>query len=148
MQGWVKLYRQILQSDDLFTSPHTFQIFVCLLLMADRKGQIVTNRKKLSIITRVNESSVYRAIQRLKKQGRISMKVNNKRTVISICKWDDYQTKVNNKRTTQQVPTRIKNKEYIYNNTHKTTVLSEEEKQEGLKILNSFKKSYGGVNAY
>jgi hypothetical protein len=68
-----------------------------------KKGQFVFGRKKASEELKMTESVIYKYIKLLEKLEMISMKSNNKFSVVTVKKWEDYQLedlKSNNKVTT------------------------------------------------
>ena len=75
--GWVKLYRCLLE-DAVFQKSAYFHLWVTLLLRAAHKehefifnnriqklmpGQLITGRKKLSKLTGIHESTIQRALK-------------------------------------------------------------------------------------
>lgn len=139
MSGWIKLHRQLLDSL-VFDNPDLLKTWIWCLLKATHKeyktlvgfqkvelkeGQFIFGRRKAADELGMNESKVYRLMKKLEEMGALSMKSNNKWTVVTIEKWDLYQgngleseQQVNNKRTTneQQMNTNknIKNIKNIY----------------------------------
>lgn len=137
--GWIKLHRQLLEST-VFDNSDLLKVWVwCLLKATHRKhkqlvglqevmleeGQFIFGRKKASEELRLSESKVYRFMKFLKSENNISMKSNNKFTIVTIEKWTLYQDddkeneqQMNNKRTTneQQMNTNknVKNVKNIY----------------------------------
>lgn len=66
-------------------------MFLHLLLSADEKGVVETTRRLASAQLRMNEAAWYRALKRLESEQRINIRANSQNTVISICKWTEYQ---------------------------------------------------------
>ena len=90
-----------------------------------KSGQFIFGRKKASEELNMSESLVYRYMQFLKDEGILDITANNKFSVVTIEKWEDYQlqdekmnSKMNNKWTTneQQMNTNknIKNIKNLY----------------------------------
>lgn len=116
---WIKLYRKLLKSP-IFDNEKALKIWIWCLLKATHKdrnqlvglqivklknGQFVFGRKKASEELKMKESTIYKYISLLKKLQMIDIKSNNKFSVVSIEKWESYQTnevKGNNKGTTKE----------------------------------------------
>lgn len=139
MEGWVKVYRKLLDSS-IFKNEKLLKVWVWCLLKAShqdgfqlvgmqkvplKSGQFVFGRKKAAEELNMSESLVYRYIQFLKDEGNIGITANNKFSVVTIEKWEEYQfknekvnSKMNNKWTTneQQMNTNknVKNNKNIY----------------------------------
>lgn len=103
MEGWVKLHRKFI-SWEWFTTPDMVHLFVYLLLMANRednswqgfqvkRGQLITGRKKLSEQTGISERRIRTCLQRLQNTGELTSKTTSKYSIITICNYDDYQSK-------------------------------------------------------
>lgn len=109
---WVKLHRKILDSR-VFSDPKALKVWVWCLCKAGYRdrwfdnteipaGSFVTGRKSGSAETHLDESSFYRAMQRLDSWGMIAQKSNNRWTLVSICNWQLYQDAVEAERTTDE----------------------------------------------
>lgn len=116
-KSWIKLYRNLLYSP-IFENEKGLKIWIWCLLKAThidrnqlvgqqivelKKGQFVFGRKKASEELKMTESVIYKYIKLLEKLEMISMESNNKFSVVTVEKWEDYQLedlKSNNKRTT------------------------------------------------
>lgn len=77
-------------------------VFTYLLLSANNtdtnwrgnellKGQVITGRKSISDATGLSEQTVRTCLRRLENSGEICQKSTNKFTIITICKYADYQ---------------------------------------------------------
>ena len=103
--SWIKLYRKILKSP-IWDNEKALKIWIWCLLKATyqeriqlvgqqevnlEKGQFVFGRKKASEELSMNESTIYKYIKLLEKLKMISIKSNNKFSIVSIEKWEDYQ---------------------------------------------------------
>lgn len=100
-EGWIKIHRKLAQwewADD----PKMVALWIHLLLAANyeriewhgvtlERGQLATNRKRLSETTGISEQSLRTLIKRLVECNQINVKSTNKFTIITICKYDDYQ---------------------------------------------------------
>lgn len=74
-------------------------------------GQFIFGRYKAAEELKMSPSTVYRYMKLLEENNNISIKVNNKFSLVSIVNWELYQTdteKVNNKWTTNEQQMNIK----------------------------------------
>ena len=101
MEGWIKIHRRILDWE-WFTEPNTMLVFLYLLLTARREagcwkgvelqpGQCVVGRAKISMATGLSERKVRTSLERLEKTKEVTIKSTNRFSIITICKYDDYQ---------------------------------------------------------
>lgn len=122
-KSWIKLYRKILKSP-IWDNEKALKIWIWCLVKAtheDRvqlvgqqevilqKGQFVFGRKKASEELKMTESMVYRYMKVLENLQMLYIKPNNKFSIVTIGKWEDYQvnedimnSNLNNKRTTNE----------------------------------------------
>ena len=115
MDGWLKLYRSILDSA-VFQDAEVLKVWIWLLcnvafeqhdticygkVIHLKPGQIATGRKKIAQCTDLNENKVYRALNALKSLGNIEIKATNKYSIITVVNWDKYQDE-NVKRTSSE----------------------------------------------
>ena len=88
-----------------------------------KNGQFVFGRKKASEELKMKESTIYKYMNLLKELQMIDVKSNNKFSVVSIEKWENYQTneiKNNSKRTTEEQQRNTnKNVKNVNNNIYK-----------------------------
>lgn len=116
-KSWIKLYRNLLYSP-IFENEKGLKIWVWCLLKAThtdrnqlvgqqiielKKGQFIFGRKKASEELKMTESVIYKYVKLLEKLEMISIESNNKFSVVTVEKWEDYQLedlKSSNKRTT------------------------------------------------
>ena len=121
MDGWLKLYRSILDSA-VFKDAEILKVWIWLLcnvafeqhdticygrVITLKAGQIATGRKKIAQCTDLNENKVYRALTTLKSLGNIEIKATNKYSIITVVNWDKYQEE-NGKRTSSEQQTNSK----------------------------------------
>ena len=121
MDGWLKLYRSILDSA-VFQDAEVLKVWIWLLCNVAfeqhdticygkvthlKPGQIATGRKKIAQCTDLNENKVYRALNALKSLGNIEIKSTNKYSIITVVNWDKYQGE-NSKRTASEQQTNSK----------------------------------------
>lgn len=147
MEGWIKLYRKILDNPIITKDSDFLAVWVYLLLNATHKeydavfrgqritlkrGQLLTGRKSISEKLKIDENKVQRILKSLENEHQIEQQKSNKNRLITIVLWDKYQQdeqqneqQVNNKRTTteQQVNTN-KNVKNIKNDKNIITTVS------------------------
>lgn len=141
MNGWIKLYRKIMENPIVAKDADHLAIWVYLLLNATHEaypalfkgekivlqpGQLLTGRKAISDRLAISESKVQRVLDDFKSEHQIEQQTSNKNRLISIVNWDFYQgseqqseLQMNDKRTTseQQVNTNknVKNDKNVKN---------------------------------
>ena len=123
-KGWIAIHRKFMESA-IYKDSQAVHLWLHLLLKANhqgnqfiqglkvyevKRGEILTGRKALSSETGINESKIQRLLKLFEKCHMIEQQTNNVNRLISILKYDNYQTseqQMNNKRTTneQQVNT-------------------------------------------
>lgn len=132
-KGWVSIYRKILENP-ISSKPDYLSVWIHLLLMANHSethfiwnnkkqvifpGQLLTGRKKLSKITGVAESQIYKILNYLELEHQIEQQKTTKFTIITIVNWDKYQGKEQQKE--QQSNNRVTTEEQqsnTYNNVN------------------------------
>lgn len=182
MDGWIKLYRQLIDCS-VFKNPSLLKVWIWCLLKASHdgyttmvglqnvsieKGQFVFGRKKAADELDMTESSIYRFIKKLENEKMLNIKTNNKYSIISIEKYNEYQyeenkneQQKNNKKTTneQQMNTNKNKRTKEINNklvAEPTTELvdafislilnDKTEHPVTLKQINEWKELYPAVN--
>lgn len=98
--GWIKLHRRILDNDIWRFDYTAWRVFETLLLICDRRtGTWKGGRKQLANLVgdNVSDSTVYKAIVRLKNAKMVTLSSNSRFSVYSICKWEEYQGNGNTK---------------------------------------------------
>lgn len=101
MAGWIKVFRSLLDWE-WYKKPNMVHLFIHLLLSANheskkwqgieiKRGQLVTGRKSLSKATGISERSIRTCLEMLKTTSELTIKTTNKYSIITICKYDDYQ---------------------------------------------------------
>ena len=99
--GWIKLHRKILDWE-WFTSPSTLQLFIYLLLRANKedkkwrgilikRGQLVTSVATISEETKLSTQQVRTSLNRLKSTNEITSKTTIRFTLVTVCKDESYQ---------------------------------------------------------
>ncbi len=102
MEGYVKINRKLLEWN-YFSDGNVLRVFLFLLLRANHKdnivfdtkvlrGQHITSIRKISVYTDLSIKQVRLALNKLKKDQTIVTKGTNKNTLVTIVKYDDYQS--------------------------------------------------------
>ena len=102
MNGFIKVHRQ-LQQWEWYTDSESVHFFIHCILMANwkpkkwqgkeiKRGQFITSLQNLSMQTGMSVKQVRKRIKRLEDTGEITSKGTNKYTIITVCKYDTYQT--------------------------------------------------------
>lgn len=129
MNGWIKLHRQFLNWE-WFNKSEAVHLFMYLLLKANhkdgtwqginlKKGQFVTSYGKISSDTGISLQTVRTLLKKFQNTNEINTQTTNKYTVVTICKYADYQTdeiETNTQPTSKQQST---NKQLTTNNNDK-----------------------------
>ena len=158
--SYIKLFRKLLNSP-IFENEKALKIWIWCLLKAThkeriqlvgqtevnlKKGQFVFGRKKAAEELQMTESTIYKYIKLLEKLKMISINSNNKFSIVSIEKWEDYQIeelKDSNKRTTKEQQSNTnKNVKNIYLflfNKYKKQI--EEQPRRTIQIIGELRKS-------
>ena len=143
-KGYINLHRKLLDGG-MLRNHSLFTLWVYCLLKANHKpntfiwngeqvtiqrGQFISGRKEIAKELNMNESCTYRNLKKLEKLGNVNIKSNNKFSLITVCKYNTYQTsnlqseqhfeqQVNNKRTTSEQQTNTNNNDKNDNNEKK-----------------------------
>lgn len=102
MAGHIKLDRKILNWE-WYQDANTCRLFIHLLLIANHKegkwqgnligrGQLITGLIKLNKETGLTVRQIRTSFDKLKMTGEITIKTTNKFSIITICKYDTYQS--------------------------------------------------------
>lgn len=104
-QGWVKIYRQLMDTS-FYRNSAVVHLFVHLLIMSNHtkhkfllggeeievdSGQLVTGRKTLSEQTGISVQTIRTCLSALKSTKVITILPTPNYSVITICNWKDYQ---------------------------------------------------------
>lgn len=171
MSGWIKTYRQLVDWE-WYQDSQMVHLLIHLIIKANhcdlkwrgatiKRGQLLTSRKKLSVETGISEQSIRTCLERLQSTNEIVIKSTNLNTVITISKYDIYQSnetntnqptnqpstnQLTNHQPTINQPTNKNNKNY---KEYKKIILSEidsdrfpEIKQEYIDITKAFQKLF------
>lgn len=114
MNGWIKLHRQFLDWE-WYKDSNTKALFIHLLMKANHetkkwkginidRGQVITGRKQLSIELGMSEQSIRTSMNRLISTNEITSKTTNKFSLITVIKYNFYQSyEDGNQQTNQQL---------------------------------------------
>ncbi|ADZ83205.1 hypothetical protein [Cellulosilyticum lentocellum] len=106
MEGWISLYRKVMDNPIVCKDAEYFSVWVYLLLNATHKeypavfkgeritlkpGQLITGRKSISEKFSINESKVQRILKSFENEHQIEQQTGNKNRLISIVRWEEYQ---------------------------------------------------------
>lgn len=101
MDGWIKLHRSLLEWE-WFTDSNTLHVFIYLLLKANIKplkykgfvvpvGSLVVTVSEIGDVLGLSYKAVRTALEHLKVGEQITTQATNKFTIVTICKYVDYQ---------------------------------------------------------
>ena len=105
MEGYIKLYRQIMKWE-WYDDANTFRLFIHLLLKANyedaqwrglkiKRGQLFTSIGHLSHELKISNKAIRIALDKLIKTKEVASKGASNGTMITICKYDSYQSSFN-----------------------------------------------------
>lgn len=137
--GFIKLYRKILDNPVICKDSDYFTVWIYLLLNAThaeydvvfkneritlKPGQLITGRKIIADKFKIDENKVQRILKNLEKQHQLEQCTSSQNRLITIINWNEYQLQqqdeqqVNNEQTTSKQPMNtnknIKNDNNIY----------------------------------
>ena len=159
--SYIKLFRKILKSP-IWDNEKVLKIWIWCLLKATHterrqlvgqqivdleKGQFIFGRKKASEELKMTESTIYKYIKLLEELQMLTVNSNNKFSVISIAKWENYQIdelKNNNKEITKEQQSNTnKNvkKLYLYLFNRYREIVREAGFSQKLKLMREIKDS-------
>lgn len=138
MAGWIKIYNKFLQWE-WFDIAEMVQLFLYLLLNANykdvvwrgvtvKRGQLITSRDKMCKDLRLTDRKIRTCLSRLKTTGEISIKATNKYSIITICKYDEYQNEDVANRPAERPAERLTNDLQTTDKTTSQTTTSTEVK--------------------
>ena len=100
-EGWLKLYRKLTEWE-WYNHSEMVHLFIHLILKASqtdktwqgheiKRGQVVISRPKISAETGISERTIRTCLARLVASGEILIETTNRFSVVTICKYGDYQ---------------------------------------------------------
>jgi len=144
-EGWVKIFRKFSEWE-WFNISEMVHLFIYLLINANhqdgewrgikvKRGQILTGINSMNSDTKISIQTIRTCLKRLEKTNEINIQSTNKYSIITICKYEDYQ---GDQQTTNKQP----NKQ-LTNNQQTTNYKQEEEEfKEEKEDKNEKKKEY------
>lgn len=149
--GWIKLHRKIVDWE-WYKDSNVFKVFMHLLLTSSHKdtkyrgedikmGSRVIGRLELAKEIGISEQSLRTALTKLKSTSELTIKSNNKYSVVSINKYIEYQgfNQLANQRLTNNQPTTNHIQEYREDKNIKKDIYISPEKIK--EISNKYKVS-------
>lgn len=102
MAGWIKIFNKFLLWE-WFEKAEMVQLFLYFLLSANykdntwrgvkvKRGELLTSREKISKDLGLTERQVRTCLNRLQTTGEITIKATNRYSIITICKYEEYQS--------------------------------------------------------
>lgn len=174
MEGWIKLYRKILENPIITKDSDYLAVWIYLLLNAThkecdvifkgkrttlKKGQLLTGRKSISANLKINEYKVQRILKTLENEHQIEQQSSNQNRLITIVSWDKYQEdaqqnaqQVHNECTTsaQQMHTNknVKNDKNVKNEKKIITVVSDSCVDGLQEVIDFYNENVGILTPY
>lgn len=162
MNGWIKLHRKITESP-VFDNPNLLKLWLWCLCKATHTehevivgkkiikllpGQFVFGRLKAADFLNMNDRTVYDYMKLLNKLEMISIKTNNKFTLVTIVNWTVYQSDANEfqQQNTQQSTIHTAQETAIENNTYNNEKTNDKEGKKGKEIIKVIRHKYGEYN--
>jgi hypothetical protein len=141
MEGWIKIHRKILKWE-WYTTPNMFFIFTHLLLTVNyedsrykgkviKRGQRIFGYRKLSAETGISVQSVRTCIERLKSTHEITLESTHQYSIVTVCKYEEYQINEKDINTQSNTPTNMQATHDQH--TTNTTLRNKEEKKGRIK---------------
>lgn len=146
--SYIKIVRKIIEWE-WYDDSKMVHLFLHLLLCANHtkntwrgipleRGQLITGRSSLSKSTGITEQSLRTCLDKLKSTNEITIKPTSNYSIITICKYDTYQTfeKKSTKKSANDQPTI---------NQRSTTNKNDNNNKYYLSIFEDFRISYPGT---
>jgi len=126
--GWISIHRKILDWE-WFDDHNTFRLFIFLLLSANyeqalfkgivvERGQLITSRRTSHLKVGLTEREFRTSLEHLVLSHQVTLKTSHYFTIITICKYDEYQEKTSHQ-TSHQTPSYRPTKRPQYNKYNK-----------------------------
>jgi biotin operon repressor len=109
-EGWVKLHRKIGKSS-VFQNEGLLKVWIWCLIRANhqdewvpittgkgktvvliKRGQFVYGRKSAAKALKMDESTIYKRMMKLKNMGNCNIESNTHYSIVSVINWDAYQS--------------------------------------------------------
>jgi len=159
--GWIKLHRKF--SDwEWFNISEMVHLFIFLLVNANhqdgewrginiKRGQILTGLNSLNESTKISVQTLRTCLKRLEKTKEINIQSTNKYSIITICKYEDYQSdqQTTNKQTNKQLTSnqqttnnkqeeeerKNEKKEYIYSKFYDSEIIKSKNNEKYIAFI-------------
>lgn len=133
MEGWVKLYRELLEKP-IFQNEGRLKVWIWVLCKATHKtvkvkigrqlqtlhpGQFVTGRRQASEELNMHEMAVWRHLKWLEVNNSLNIKTNNKYSVITVANWALFQE--SDEKVNSKVNNKVNNKNETYTQVEPVT---------------------------
>ena len=150
MEGWISVYRKILDNPIICKDTDFFTVWIFLLLQAThkeqekifkgkktiiKKGQLITSRKTISDKFKISESKVERVLKAFENEHQIEQQTSSRNRLITIVNWNLYQQseqqieqQVNNKWTTSEQQVNTNNNKIINNINNNNNIYNNKQK--------------------
>ena len=149
-EGWIKLHRSLLDWE-WFTDSNTLHVFIYLLLKANvkdvkykgfmiPKGSLVVAVSDIGNTLGLSYKAVRTAFEHLKIGEQITTRATNKFTIVTICKYLDYQVAENNEGQTNGAQDTNKGR----TRGERRASIEEEYKEDKKEIINNLYSLEGG----
>lgn len=91
MREYVHLHRKALASW-VFEDPRRWHLFSFLLMKADERGRVEVSVNSYCSTYHLPRTTVLRLIEEMESRGILGQKTDNKRTIVTLCKYEVYNT--------------------------------------------------------
>ena len=140
--GWIKIFRRFLDWE-WYSETNMVRLFLHLLLKANfgdkrwrgiviKRGQLVTSLASLHAETGISNQTLRTCLDRLQRTGEINKQVTSQFTIITVCKYGDYQQvqEVNQQTTNNQATSdqQATNKQVTSNQQQHKNIRKKEDK--------------------
>ena len=152
--GWIKIYYKI-KEWEWYGDPNMVAFWIHLLVSANwkekkwrgktiKRGQLLTSRSRLADETGLSEQQTRRCLSNLQESGEITYETTNKNTLITICKYENYQCEEPIRQPANQPTTNQQTTNGQPTNNQQTTTTKE---SNNINKLKKEIKKDGGYNA-
>jgi hypothetical protein len=167
MNGWIKLHRKIIDNW-IWKDPVSLKIWIWCLCRANhadidvvmktgkgnvvvsiKRGQFLTGRKSAGVELDMAPTTFMRHLEKLKKSSNIALKPDTHWTVVTICKWEEYQDcESDNGQATRQATVQATDTDKNVKNDKEKTKIHEKKNFRGAEpdylelLLAEFQESY------
>lgn len=171
MEGWIKLYRKLLDNPIVCKDSETFSIWLYLLLSATHQevsaifkgkkiilkpGQLITGILSISKKLKINKDKVQRTLKCFEIDKQIKQETSNKNRLITILNWEQYQSNdnendkqlINKCETTDKQLITNKNEKNEKNDKNVITTVGDSCVDGLQRIINFYQENIGLITPY